>query len=367
MFAAAATYDYHLVAGSPCVDAGRGSGDDRRRRVAGAGDAVRASVGRRRAHDDRRPSTSAPTSSAAACRSSTAATAAAARAVVAAGRGAAVLAAATATVAAGVGAHGCSCQLGAGHASAVDPSIDAAAAAAGFGVTVLLLSLLSLLIRWLSAFARNALTSSRGMNIHSVPRRDEPTSDAERRSQVRSDSEGGPRAVRRARLPRHAGAARGRARRRRRRHDLPLLRVEGGARQRALPALEADHRQGTSSPTSRSTRPAREQFRIIWARMADFALAHPRELSFLELHHHGSYLDKQSLAIEHGIIEFGVVMVRRAQEAQAIKKVGSAAAHGARSTAPSSASFARAWRGASMLDKTVYMIAEQCCWEAIRA
>ena len=54
--------------------------------------------------------------------------------------------------------------------------------------------------------------------------------------------------------------------------------------------------------------------------MADFALAHPRELSFLELHHHGSYLDEQSLAIEHGIIEFGVVMVRRAQEAQAIKK-----------------------------------------------
>src|SRR6478609_4020444 len=47
--------------------------------------------------------------------------------------------------------------------------------------------------------------------------------------------------------------------------------------------------------------PPREQFRTIWERMAGFALKHPRELSFLELHHHGSYLDKKSLAIEHGI------------------------------------------------------------------
>ncbi|MFI5291071.1 MAG: TetR/AcrR family transcriptional regulator, partial [Polyangia bacterium] len=30
-------------------------------------------------------------------------------------------------------------------------------------------------------------------------------------------------------------------------------------------------------------RPPREQFRIIWERMAEFALSHPRELSFLEL------------------------------------------------------------------------------------
>src|ERR1700734_2065828 len=30
-------------------------------------------------------------------------------------------------------------------------------------------------------------------------------------------------------------------------------------------------------------RPPREQFRTIWERMADFALAHPMELAFLEL------------------------------------------------------------------------------------
>src|ERR1700734_592344 len=34
--------------------------------------------------------------------------------------------------------------------------------------------------------------------------------------------------------------------------------------------------------------PVREQFRTIWERMADFAIAHPKELAFLELHHHSS-------------------------------------------------------------------------------
>src|SRR4051794_35101033 len=69
-----------------------------------------------------------------------------------------------------------------------------------------------------------------------------------------------------------------------------------------------------------ATAPPREQFRVVWERMADFALRHPRELSFLELHHHGTYLDQKSLAIEHGIIEFGVLVVQRAQRAQAIRK-----------------------------------------------
>lgn len=113
-------------------------------------------------------------------------------------------------------------------------------------------------------------------------------------------------------------------------------------------------------------RPPREQFRIIWERMADFALRHPRELSFLELHHHGSYLDESSLAIEHRIIEFGVIMVRRAQEAQAIKKVDPLLlmelVNGA---------FLGIFRAGMekrlRLNRELFMIAEQCCWEAIRA
>ena len=113
-------------------------------------------------------------------------------------------------------------------------------------------------------------------------------------------------------------------------------------------------------------RPPREQFKIIWERMADFALAHPRELSFLELHHHGSYLDKESMAIEHGIIEFGAGMVRRAQELQAIKK-GNALLMMELINGAFLGIFRASVEGRLKLTKQMYMEAEQLCWEAIRA
>ena len=113
-------------------------------------------------------------------------------------------------------------------------------------------------------------------------------------------------------------------------------------------------------------RPPREQFKIIWERMADFALAHPRELSFLELHHHGSYLDKKSLAIEHGIIEFGVAMVTHAQEKQAIKK-GDPLLMMELVNGAFLGIFRATVEGRLKLTKREYMVAEQLCWEAIRA
>src|SRR5271165_3084451 len=63
----------------------------------------------------------------------------------------------------------------------------------------------------------------------------------------------------------------------------------------------------------------REQFRTVWERMAAFAIAHPKEFAFVELHQHGSYLDAASRGIENQIVDFGVQMVVRAQEAQALK------------------------------------------------
>lgn len=113
-------------------------------------------------------------------------------------------------------------------------------------------------------------------------------------------------------------------------------------------------------------RPPREQFKIIWERMADFALGHPRELSFLELHHHSSYLDQESLAIEHGIIEFGVGMVRRAQVAQAIKKADPLLLMELINGAFLGI-FRASVEGRLKLTKEMFMVAEQCCWEAIRA
>ena len=113
-------------------------------------------------------------------------------------------------------------------------------------------------------------------------------------------------------------------------------------------------------------RPPREQFRVIWERMADFALAHPRELAFLELHHHGSYLDKDSVAIEHAITEFGVMMVRRAQESEAIKKLDPMLLMELINGA-----FLGIFRAGMerrlRLTRELLMQAEQCCWEAIRA
>jgi AcrR family transcriptional regulator len=113
-------------------------------------------------------------------------------------------------------------------------------------------------------------------------------------------------------------------------------------------------------------RPVREQFQTIWERMADFALAHPKELAFLELHHHGSYLDDESKRIENQVLDFGVEMVRRAQAQQAIKALSPALlvelVNGA---------FLGVFRGGLEghipLSKEVLMDAERCCWEAVRA
>src|SRR5574338_630271 len=41
---------------------------------------------------------------------------------------------------------------------------------------------------------------------------------------------------------------------------------------------------------------ARELFRTMWMRMAQFAVENPAPFIFMELHHHASYLDEQSRA-----------------------------------------------------------------------
>ncbi len=112
--------------------------------------------------------------------------------------------------------------------------------------------------------------------------------------------------------------------------------------------------------------PMREQFRSVWGGMADFAVSHPKELAFLEFHHHASYLDAQSVATERQIFEFGVMVVEQAQAAQALKAVPAALllefANGA---------FLGVFRagvaGRVPLTKETFMLAEQCAWEAVRA
>jgi AcrR family transcriptional regulator len=112
--------------------------------------------------------------------------------------------------------------------------------------------------------------------------------------------------------------------------------------------------------------PVREQFRTIWERMADFALAHPKELAFLELHHHGSYLDEESKRIENTTVDFGVEMVRRAQAAQAIRPMDPTVlvelANGAFLGV-----FRAAREGRFPLTRETLMQVERCVWEAVRA
>jgi AcrR family transcriptional regulator len=113
-------------------------------------------------------------------------------------------------------------------------------------------------------------------------------------------------------------------------------------------------------------RPPREQFRAVWERMTDFALAHPKELAFLELHHHGSYLDQESRDIEHQILDFAVEMVKRAQAAEALKPLSPVLlmelADGAFLGV-----FRAALEGRVPLERETFTQAERCCWEALRA
>ena len=110
--------------------------------------------------------------------------------------------------------------------------------------------------------------------------------------------------------------------------------------------------------------PVREQFQVMWREMVDFALAHPSAFAFLELHHHRSYLDAESLAMENSLKDFGAMMVMRAQEEGVVKAgptallmelvfgafIGMMRAH---------------WEGRVALTPDEREFAQQACWDAI--
>lgn len=110
---------------------------------------------------------------------------------------------------------------------------------------------------------------------------------------------------------------------------------------------------------------AREQFRSFFVRMARYARAHPRAVRFLELHHHGPYLDPASRELEeHG----NVLMessIRAAISQEVMKEL------------PPNLLLSIVWgvflgllrgwsEGRIQLDDDTLREAEQCCWEAIR-
>lgn len=112
--------------------------------------------------------------------------------------------------------------------------------------------------------------------------------------------------------------------------------------------------------------PARQQFHHMWQRFAAYAVAEPRAFAFLELHHHASYLDAESLSIEANSMKLGLSFVESTQARGELKQMPPmlliAIAIGA-----FNGLMRKAWEGHLELTADIITQAEQCAWEAIRA
>jgi AcrR family transcriptional regulator len=110
----------------------------------------------------------------------------------------------------------------------------------------------------------------------------------------------------------------------------------------------------------------REQFRTIWMRMSAFATANPHAFVFLELHHHASYLDQESRAVEQRMFEVITAVVTAAQQRRELKQGSAKLLMGMVMGA-----FVGVIRSCLDFNQDVvtadWAFAEQCVWEAIRS
>ena len=111
-------------------------------------------------------------------------------------------------------------------------------------------------------------------------------------------------------------------------------------------------------------KPPREQFRDLWRRLFVFAAEHPRATRFLELHHHGSYLDEASRRVERALLGPMAGFVMEAQRQQVLKEVQPelliSLVYGA-----FVGLLKGSWDGYFALTPEVIAEAERCMWEAI--
>jgi AcrR family transcriptional regulator len=114
------------------------------------------------------------------------------------------------------------------------------------------------------------------------------------------------------------------------------------------------------------TTTTREQFRLLWMRMAGFATARPDAFVFLELHHHARYLDAESRAVEDRMFELFVGVVRKAQARGELKAGPARLLMGLVMGA-----FVGVIRSCvetdHQLSEADWKFAEQCAWEAVRS
>ena len=110
----------------------------------------------------------------------------------------------------------------------------------------------------------------------------------------------------------------------------------------------------------------REQFRVLWMRMARFAVENPSSFVFLELHHHARYLDGASHAVEQRMTSLFRDVVVGAQARGELKPGDPRVLMGLVMGA-----FVGVIRncvdGDRPLGDADWTLAEQCMWEAIRA
>jgi TetR/AcrR family transcriptional regulator, repressor of fatR-cypB operon len=115
-----------------------------------------------------------------------------------------------------------------------------------------------------------------------------------------------------------------------------------------------------------STASTREQFRVLWTRMARFAVEHPSSFVFLELHHHARYLDAASRAVEQRMTALFTDVVTSAQARNELKAGDPRVLMGLVMGA-----FIGVIRSCIDVDRPLgdadWVLAEQCMWEAIRA
>jgi len=111
--------------------------------------------------------------------------------------------------------------------------------------------------------------------------------------------------------------------------------------------------------------PFRAQFHHFWAGVCRHAALHPVALQFLELHHHASYLDEESLTLERQVLGTARSLLESAIADRTLKPV------------PPELLMAIVWgsfralvqggcEGLLRLDPPTISQAESCIWEAIR-
>lgn len=111
--------------------------------------------------------------------------------------------------------------------------------------------------------------------------------------------------------------------------------------------------------------PTRQVFHEIWDRLGKFARENPKVMAFLELHHHGDYLDDESKQVEMAMLLPLKTFVEEAQRQQILKPIPAeilmAISWGAFVGLVSAT-----WKGFFPLTQEAIDQAEACMWEAIR-